>query len=90
MAIDTRNKIESLTGLEPVYQDSEEWFYQMFISRIPSNIDADALKKSLYHDYRIEVPIIHWNNQLFIRVSIQGYNSTEDTQGLISALDMLI
>ena len=90
LAIDTRKKIDSLTGMDPICPDSVEWINQMFITRLPNDTDIVALKESLYRDFRIEVPIIGWNDSKFIRVSIQGYNSLEDINALLNALEHLI
>ena len=90
LAIDTRKKIDSLTGMEPICPDSVYWLNQMFINRLPNDTDKDALKDKLYKDFQIEVPIIVWNDRKFIRVSIQGYNTLEDINALLNALEQLI
>jgi len=90
LAVETRNIIDSLTGLEPICPNSTNWLNQMFISRLPSNTDRDFLKQSLYEQFKIEVPIISWNDQNFIRVSIQGYNTQEDLDALLDALEQLL
>jgi isopenicillin-N epimerase len=90
LSADTRRQIERLTGLGSVCPDSPEWFAQMFTARLPQGIDPDAVKERLYERYRIEVPIIVWNNQNLIRVSFQGYNSAEDGQSLVNALGELL
>jgi isopenicillin-N epimerase len=48
--------------------------------------DAEKLKTRLYDEWHIEVPIIAWQNQLLIRVSIQAYNTLEDVEQLLDAL----
>lgn len=90
LAAETRRQIESLTGLAPICPDSPAWFAQMFTARLPQEIDPPALQKELYEKYRIEVPILQWNQQNFIRASFQGYNSPADGQALVSALGELL
>lgn len=90
LAVETRKNIDSLTGMEPVCPDSGNWINQMFINRLPNYLDPNALKKTLYEDYSIEVPIITWNDEKFIRVSIQGYNTHEDLSTLLVALEQLL
>ena len=34
----------------------------------------------------IHIPIIIWNNEIFMRISIQAYNSIDDIEKLIKAL----
>lgn len=90
LAAATRRQIEEITGLAPICPDSSDWFAQMFTARLPQEINLDALQKSLYEKYRIEVPTISWDSQNFIRVSIQGYNTFQDTQNLVNALGEIL
>jgi len=90
LAIDTRNKIDSLTGMDPICPDSVEWINQMFINRLPEDTDIVVLKEALYNNFRIEVPIVVWNENKFIRVSIQAYNSLDDINALLNALEHLL
>ncbi len=48
--------------------------------------DGAALQRRLWEEYWVEVPIIEWNGQRLVRVSVQGYNTTEDVEALIGAL----
>jgi isopenicillin-N epimerase len=52
--------------------------------------NGEVLKARLYDEYRIEVPIVMWNNRQFVRVSIQGYNNQADVDALVSALAGLL
>jgi isopenicillin-N epimerase len=65
-------------------------FHQMAIAPLPFITDLKEFKARLYHEYRIEIPCIEWNNMQFIRVSIQGYNSQSDVDKLINALNSLL
>jgi isopenicillin-N epimerase len=58
----------------------------MFSAILPSQTDPLALKEFLYTQYHIEVPLIAWNGQILVRVSIQAYNSAQDIDMLIRAL----
>ncbi len=84
-----RHAISELTGLEPMSPDSPEWFSQMVSLPLPS-CNPELLKQRLYDEYRIEVPILTWNNRHLIRVSIQGYNTREDVDTLVVALKELL
>jgi isopenicillin-N epimerase len=59
---------------------------QMVSAMLPPETDILALKKYLYDERRIEVPLMEWNGRKLIRISIQGYNSREDVEALIKAL----
>lgn len=87
---ETRERINALTGLDPICPDSPEWFTQLAAIRLPDSVDVNALKQKLYGEYCIEVPLYKWNEQNFIRVSIQGYNSREDAEVLMEALTSII
>jgi isopenicillin-N epimerase len=61
----------------------------MGIAPLP-NSDLILLKRRLYDEYKIEVPLIQWEDRQFIRVSVQGYNTEEDIDILVSALEVLL
>ncbi|MBM2847242.1 MAG: putative aminotransferase [Anaerolineales bacterium] len=89
LASETRRRIDDLTGLAPICPDSRDWFSQMAAIRLPP-VDVNALKERLYNDYRVEVPLFKWNDQPFMRVSFQGYNSRTDADALVDALKHLM
>lgn len=69
-------------GLAPVAQD-EDWA-QMVVIPVPTQ-DADALRRRLYDESRIEVPVTTHAGQVFVRVSVQGYNTEDDIDALLNA-----
>ncbi len=84
-----RHAITEMTGLEPICPDSPEWYAQMATIPLPP-CDAAMLQRRLYDEYRVEVPIIEWNGRQFVRVSVQGYNTKDDVDALLSALGDLL
>ena len=88
LLLDARRQIEALTGQPPICPASSEWFAQMAALPLPG-CDAVALKRRLYDEYRVEVPVVEWNGRQFVRVSIQGYN-TVDVATLVAALAQLL
>jgi isopenicillin-N epimerase len=90
LARDTRQRLNALTGLAPICPDVLPWFTQMCAARLPPHTDLEALKRQLYDDYRIEVPVVVWNHQKFLRVSFQGYNTQEDADTLVAAVERLL
>ena len=48
--------------------------------------DPALLKSRLYDNYRVEIPVIQWQDRQFVRISIQGYNDLEDVDALVAAL----
>jgi isopenicillin-N epimerase len=90
LARGTRQRLHALTGLAPICPDAPPWFTQMFAARLPARTELEALKRQLYDEYRIEVPVVLWNHQKFMRVSFQGYNTQEDADALVAALARLL
>jgi isopenicillin-N epimerase len=90
LAVDARRRINALTGLPPICPESSRWFGQMFAARLPAVTDLASFKTRLYDEFRIEVPMIDWNGQKFIRVSVQGYNTQQDIDCLLNALQVLL
>ena len=85
LAVEVEARICKLTGLPSLYA-TDDWFVQMVSAMLPVETDIAALKEFLYEKHRIEVPLIEWNGKKLIRISIQGYNSREDVDTLMTAL----
>jgi len=92
LALDAQRRICELTGLAPLHasRESDAWFRQMFTAPLPADTDIVSLQSHLYNEYRIEVPLIDWNGNKLIRVSVQGYNTKRDMDTLCRALSLLI
>ena len=86
LAVEARSRIREMTGLPSIHID-DSWFAQMVAARLPAETDILALKEYLYNECHIEVPLVEWNGSKLIRVSFQGYNTTEDIDSLILALN---
>ena len=86
---ETLERISTLTDLPPAYPLDSDFYAQMAIAPLP-RVDAFALKRMLYDEFRVEVPITAWRDQFFVRVSIQGYNTREDVDALIAGLRELL
>jgi isopenicillin-N epimerase len=77
--------LRSLTeryGLAPIAQD-DDWA-QMVAIPVPPQ-DPDALRKRLYGESDIEIPATTHAGQVFIRLSVQGYNTPRDVERLLAA-----
>ncbi|HZQ09556.1 MAG TPA: aminotransferase class V-fold PLP-dependent enzyme [Anaerolineae bacterium] len=83
LACYARDAITTLTRLEPLSSDT--WFAQMVSVPLPP-CNKESLKQRLYDQYKIEVPIIFWNDRHLIRISIQVYNTRADVDALAAAL----
>jgi isopenicillin-N epimerase len=89
LLLNASQRFQKLTGLEPISPDTNEWWVQMRVLPLPA-CDAADLKRRLYDDYQIEIPIIDWNGHQYARVSIQAYNRPEDLDRLIGSLAELL
>ena len=85
---DTYSEFQSVLNTEPI-SAGREWLAQLVAHPLPKNIPSN-LKKGLWEEYQIEIPVFEWNGQEFVRVSIQVYNTQKDVDLLMSALRSLI
>ena len=85
---DTYSEFQSVLNTEPI-SAGKEWLAQLVAHPLPKNIPSN-LKKRLWEEYQIEIPVFEWNGQEFVRVSIQVYNTQKDVDLLMSALRSLI
>ncbi len=92
LAAQARERIAALTGLDQISPDSTEWWNQMCSVPLPITEKAtgEALKQALWESYRVEVPIVEWQNRFFVRVSIQAYNAPRDVDRLLDGLARLL
>jgi isopenicillin-N epimerase len=79
-----------LTGLPPLYPLDSDLYRQMGIAPLPAHADLDAFRTRLYADFHIEIPVIEWNGNKFLRISVQGYNTPEDLEALVEAVKVLL
>jgi isopenicillin-N epimerase len=84
-----RARITAMTGLSPLSPDSTDWYMQMVTLPLPP-CDAAQLKSRLYDEFRIQVPIIVWQDKPFIRISVQAYNMQQNVDQLLQALTILL
>jgi len=86
---DAELRLSELTGLPSLYP-SDQWYAQMATLRLPDDVDIGWLKDELYAAFRIEIPVFEWHGMNWIRISVQGYNTHEDIDALLSALEALL
>jgi isopenicillin-N epimerase len=94
LAIEARERIGALTGLPQIVPvaspEGYRWFRQMAVAPLPEGIDGQELKRRLYDDCRVEIPVTWWNDLPLIRFSFQGYNTRDDLDALVTALERLL
>jgi len=84
-----RARIGDLTDLPHVTADSPDWYGQMVTLPLPPG-DVGELKRRLYDEYGIEIPIGPWRDRRRLRISVQGYNTRADVERLVAALEVLL
>jgi isopenicillin-N epimerase len=84
------DRIYNLTGISPLYSIDSSFYHQMATIPIPRVNNLQDFKYRLLSEYKIEIPLIEWENRHFIRLSIQGYNTFMDVDQLFSALNNLL
>lgn len=89
LAQQVRARVTALTGLPPLSPDSTDWYMQMVTLPLPP-CDPAQLKTRLIDEFRVEVPVMVWKGQPFLRVSVQAYNTQQDVDRLLDALEQLL
>ncbi len=87
LAVTTRARIQELTGLPPLCPDGSDWWVQMFAAPLPAPPgSASALRERLWTEFRVEAPVLEWEGQTLLRVSVQAYNRPDQMDRLLAAL----
>jgi selenocysteine lyase/cysteine desulfurase len=81
-------EVSKITDLDNLYFNFPEHL-MMGVVQIPIKYNVKELKTILTKQYKIEVPVIEWNNRLMIRISVQVYNSKKDVEHFIEILKKL-
>lgn len=83
-----RQRLVDLTGLEPPMPDDCSWYGSMALVPLPAG-DGPSLQQSLWRKYGIEVPIVTFEGNRYIRVSCHLYNTPTHIDLLVDALTEL-
>ncbi len=92
MILDFRNEIHNKFEIPPLFESNPEtWLGQMFSFPITNKInESEKIKSVLINKYKIEIPVFEWSRQLYLRISINGYNSERDMHKLMDILPIFI
>lgn len=82
-AIDTLHRVTRRNGLQAVAADAS--YAQMVTIPVRSS-DADGLRRWLFEQHRIEVPVTQHGGHTFVRLSVQAYNTQAELDLLSDAL----
>ena len=75
----------SLLNSTPISPLTSEWIGQMISIPIQTT-DPEKLQRTLFLDYKIEVPIMRQGNDVYLRYSINAFNTVEDLDALYNAI----
>ena len=89
LTLEARARLAELTGLEPLAGAFAELLGQMVSVPLPP-YDPEELKRRLYDEYRIEIPVFVRDGVPILRASFQGYNDARDLDVLLEALERLL
>lgn len=89
LAREVRERITELTGLPPLSPDSPQWYAQMVSLPLPAT-DAGRLQRRLLEGFAIEAPVMAWNGRALLRISLQGYNTRDDVDAIVSAVPRVL
>jgi len=78
-----------LLGTEPLCPVTEEFLGQMCSMKIHT-AEPEKLQRHLFDKYLIEVPVMRHEEHMFLRYSVQGFNSQADLDKLYKALVEII
>ena len=75
----------NLLGAEPLLP-LDDFFVRQLLSIPIRTQEPELLKARLYEEHRIQIPVMRHGDRVFIRYSIQAFNSQEDLDRLEEAL----
>jgi len=77
-----------LLGSQPLAPITDEFIGQLCSIPVKTS-DPAALKAKLFNDYRIEIPVMPHDDKVYLRYSINAFNSQEDLDKLYDAMKAL-
>jgi isopenicillin-N epimerase len=89
IVLDNYQRFCDLVGTQPICPISEEFLGQMASIPIKTTKPIE-LKELLYSKYKIQIPVMPLNDKVYLRYSINAYNSQDDLDVLFAALQDII
>jgi isopenicillin-N epimerase len=74
-----------LAGSQPISPITDEWLVQMFSIPIDTP-EPEKLQRYLFENYKVEIPVMRHDGKVYLRYSINAYNTQQDLDRLYEAL----
>lgn len=78
-----------LVGSTPLCPINNEFLGQLFSIPIKTS-EPEKLQRHLFEKYKIEIPVMRQDDKVYLRYSINAYNSQRDLDNLFNALKEII
>jgi isopenicillin-N epimerase len=78
-----------LLGTQPISPLTNEWIGQMISIPIHTK-KPEVLQRKLFKEFNIEIPIMRQGEDIYMRYSINAFNSVQDLEALHNALTTII
>lgn len=78
-----------LLGTQPISPLTSEWVGQMISIPIKTK-EPEVLQRTLYKEFNIEIPIMRQGDDIYMRYSINAFNTVQNLEALYTALSTII
>ena len=85
LVLENAPRFFDLLGATPLAPLHDQFLLQLCSFKLPTQ-DAARIKSILFNQYQIEVPVMQHGADVYLRYSIQAFNSQEDLDKLYDAL----
>lgn len=88
LALEYANAFHTCLGTTPISPLNKEWIGQMVSVPIHTN-EPEKLQRLLFQEFNIEVPLMRQGTDVYLRYSIQGFNTRKNLDYLLETLKKL-
>jgi isopenicillin-N epimerase len=88
LALEYADAFHATLGTQPISPLNKEWIGQMVSVPIHTN-EPEKLQRLLFEGYKIEVPLMRQGSDVYLRYSIQAFNTRKNLDYLLETLKIL-
>ncbi|CAN5310260.1 aminotransferase class V-fold PLP-dependent enzyme [soil metagenome] len=88
----TQQNAEEFCGVlksQPIAPVNDDFILQLYSAPIKTS-DPEKLQKYLFENYKIEIPVMRQNDKVFLRYSINAFNSQSDLDILFDSINKVM